>query len=109
MYRLSFSVHELFPYSYSRGSSVLQFSSRGGAQCGSYHDPYGFGSRVRGFESQHFGGPHFPHRCTRLQHASVDLHALIFAALERMTQYWIPKKFLSNPNTELSTYYSSHM
>ena len=36
----------------------------------SYHDSYGFDPRVRGFESQRFGGPRFPRRGSRPQRAS---------------------------------------
>jgi hypothetical protein len=107
MYRPSIGVHESFPRFHSRVPSAFQSFPKGVAQRGFYHDSYGFGSRVRGFESQRFNGPRFPHRGTRPQRVGVELPTV--SASGRMTQYWIPRRFLTNPSTEPSTFYSSHM
>ena len=46
---------------------------------------------------KHFGGPRFPHRGTRPQHVGVELPTVSVSG--RMTQYWIPRRFLTNPST----------
>lgn len=107
MYRPSIGVHESFPRFHSRVPSAFQSFPKGVARRGFYHNSYGFGPRVRGYESQGFDGPRFPYRGTRPQRVGVELPTVSTSG--RMTQYWIPRRFLTNPSTEPSTFYSSHM
>ena len=109
MYRRSIGVHEPSPRSYPQVSRAFQSLPRGGARRGFYHDSYGFDPRIRGFEFQCFGRSHFSLRGSRPQRTSVDLHTSAFTTSGQMTQYWISKKFMTNPSTDTFTYYSSRM
>jgi hypothetical protein len=56
------------------------------------------------FESRHLDGPRFPHRGSRPTRLSVEVQRTMKTSSDHMVKCWIPKIYLSNPNTEPSTF-----
>jgi hypothetical protein len=57
------------------------------------------------FESRHLDGPHFPHHCSRPIGSKGEVQKNVKTSLGRMVKCWIPKIYLTNLNTELSTFF----
>jgi hypothetical protein len=55
------------------------------------------------FESRHLDGPRFPRRGSRPTRSSGEVQRTVKASSGRMVKCWIPKIYLTNPITELST------
>jgi hypothetical protein len=64
------------------------------------------------FELSHFDGPHFPRRGSHPTRSNGEVQRIVkislivwlSTSLGSMVKCWIPKVFLTNPNTELSTF-----
>jgi hypothetical protein len=54
-------------------------------------------------ESRHLDGPCFPHRGSRPTRPSGEVQRTVKTSSGRMVKCWIPKIYLTNPNTEPST------
>jgi hypothetical protein len=55
------------------------------------------------FESRHLDGPRFPHRGSHPTRPSGEVQRTVKTSSGRMVKCWIPKIYLTNPNTEPST------
>jgi hypothetical protein len=69
---------------------------------------YGFsaGGSYTCFEPKHLDGPRFPRRGSCLAGSNGEVQKTVKTSLGCMVKCWIPKIYLTNPNTEPST--SSH-
>jgi hypothetical protein len=56
------------------------------------------------FESRHLDGPRFPRRRSRPTRPSGEVQRVVKTFSGRMVKCWIPKIYLTNPNTESSTF-----
>jgi hypothetical protein len=65
---------------------------------------------IRGYhtnpEVRHLDGPHFPHCGSCPTQPNGEVQSTIKTSSGRMVKCWIPKIYLTNPNTDAST--SSH-
>jgi hypothetical protein len=55
------------------------------------------------FEPRHLDGPCFPHRDSCSTRSSGEVQMTVKTSSGRMVKCWIPKIYLTNPNTESST------
>jgi hypothetical protein len=55
------------------------------------------------FESRHLDGPCFPRHGSRPTRPSGEVQRTVKTSPDRMVKCWIPKIYLTNPNTEPST------
>jgi hypothetical protein len=55
------------------------------------------------FELRHLDGPRFPHRGSRPTRPSGEVQRTVKTSSGHMVKCWIPKIYLTNPNTEPST------
>jgi hypothetical protein len=60
------------------------------------------GSYTR-FEPRHLDGPHFPHHSSRPTGSNGEVQKTVKTSSGRVVKCWIPKIYLTNPNTESST------
>jgi hypothetical protein len=56
------------------------------------------------FEPRHLGGPRFSRRGSHLTRPSGEVQRTVKTSFGRMVKCWIPKIYLTNPSTELSTF-----
>jgi hypothetical protein len=56
------------------------------------------------FEPSCFDSPHFPHHGSRATSSNGEVHRIVKTSSGRMVELWIHKIFLTNPNTEPSTF-----
>jgi hypothetical protein len=56
------------------------------------------------FELRHLDGPHFPRRGSHPTHSNDDVQKIVKTCFGRMVKCQIPKIYLTNPNTEPSTF-----
>jgi hypothetical protein len=54
-------------------------------------------------EPRHLDGPYFPHRCSRPTGLNGEVQKTVKTS-DHVVKYWIPKIYLTNPNTELLTF-----
>jgi hypothetical protein len=75
------------------------------SHCGS-RPPHRHGSPSRGayshFESSRFDSPRFLHRGSRPTRPNGEVLKTVKTSLGHMVKCWIPKIYLTNPNTEPS-------
>jgi hypothetical protein len=55
------------------------------------------------FEPRHLNGPHFSRHGSRPTRLNDEVQRIVKTSLSRMVKCWIPKIYLTNPNTEPST------
>jgi hypothetical protein len=74
--------------------------------CGD-HFPHKPGFSTRGsythFEPRHPDGPHFPRRSSRPTGSKIEVQKIVKTSSGLMVKCWIPKIYLTNPNTKPST------
>jgi hypothetical protein len=56
------------------------------------------------FKPRHLDGSHFPHRGSRPTRPNGELERIVKTSSGRMVKCWIPKIYLTNLNTEISTF-----
>jgi hypothetical protein len=56
------------------------------------------------FEPRHLDGPRFSHRGSRSTRSSAEVQRTVKTSSGRMVKCWISKIYLTNPNTEPSTF-----
>jgi hypothetical protein len=56
------------------------------------------------FELSHLDGPHFPHHGPRPTGSKGEVQKTMKTYSGRMIECWIPKIYLTNPNTEPLTF-----
>jgi hypothetical protein len=56
------------------------------------------------FEPRHLDGPRFPHHGSRPTRPSGEVKRTVKSSSGRMVECWIPKIYLTNTSTELSTF-----
>jgi hypothetical protein len=56
------------------------------------------------FEPRHLDGPHFPRRGTHPTGSNGEVQRIVKTSSDHMVKCWIPKIYLTNPNTESSTF-----
>jgi hypothetical protein len=56
------------------------------------------------FELRHLDGPHFPHHSSHPTRPSGEVQRTVKISSGRMVKCWIPKIYLTNPNTEPSIF-----
>jgi hypothetical protein len=56
------------------------------------------------FELSHFDGSHFPHHSSRPTSSNGEVQMIVKTSSGHVVKCWIPKIFLTNPNTEPSTF-----
>jgi hypothetical protein len=109
------SFHGLIHHSYGFCSRENSFVPRrfGHGTCPDRGDrpPRRHGFPARGayshFEPSRFDGPRFPRSGSRPTRSNGEVHKIVKTFLGRMVKCWIPKIFLTNPNTKPSTF--SHL
>jgi hypothetical protein len=98
--------------SYGFGSRENRFVPRclGYSRCPHRGDHFlcrpGFptGGSYTHFESIHLDGPHFPRRGSCLTRTSGEVQRIVKTSSGHMVRCWIPKIYLTNPNTEPPTF-----
>jgi hypothetical protein len=71
------------------------FLGRSGLPAGGFHTH---------FELRHLDGPHFPRRDFCPSHSNGDVQKIVKTFSDRMVKCWIRKIYLTNHNTESSTF-----
>jgi hypothetical protein len=66
----------------------------------------GFSVRGSHFEPRHLDGPQFAHRSSCPTRSNGEVLKTVKTSFDHMVKCWIPKIYLTNPNTEPLT--SSH-
>jgi hypothetical protein len=56
------------------------------------------------FEPRHWDSPHFPYRGSCPIGSNGEVQRTVKTSSGHMVKYWIPKIYLTNPNTESSTF-----
>jgi hypothetical protein len=72
-----------------------RFLRRPGFPAGGFHTP---------FEPRHLDGPHFPRYSSHPTRSNGDVQKIVKTSSGRMLNCRIPKIYLTNPNTESSTF-----
>ena len=62
-----------------------------------------YGGSFTHFEPRHLDGPRFSRRGSRPTRPSGEVQRTVKTSSGRMAKCWIPKIYLTNPSTELST------
>jgi hypothetical protein len=66
------------------------------------------GASYTHFEARHLDGPCFPRRGSRPIWPNGEVERIVKTSSGRMVKCWIPKIYLTNPNTESSTHSHCH-
>jgi hypothetical protein len=92
------------PRTFSRALPHTSSSASPQFAYGPNHRSYGFGPRENHFEPRRFGYGPRPHRGLCSTRPSGAVQRTVETSSGRMVKCWIPKIYLTNPNTEPSTF-----